>query len=261
MRLATFLDPGADDPAPARSAATRSSPSPPAPCSTGSPRGDRTPADGEAFALADVTLLAPVPRPRAIFGIGLNYAAHARETGKELPEAPIVFMKLPELERAADRPRALPGGRAAARLRGRAGCRHGPRRRDRRLRGRRRRLRARPAGPRAAVDARQGRPTLLPLGAVDHDRRRGARPRGPAPHHARQRRAAPGLPHVRPRLRPARAGRLHRRGDHARARRPDPHRHAQRRRAWRWTRRSSSRPGDVVRCEVEGLGAIEHPVV
>jgi 2-keto-4-pentenoate hydratase/2-oxohepta-3-ene-1,7-dioic acid hydratase in catechol pathway len=57
--------------------------------------GDRTPADGETFALAGVTLLAPVPRPRAIFGIGLNYAAHARETGKELPEAPIVFMKLP----------------------------------------------------------------------------------------------------------------------------------------------------------------------
>jgi 2-keto-4-pentenoate hydratase/2-oxohepta-3-ene-1,7-dioic acid hydratase in catechol pathway len=57
--------------------------------------GDRTPADGEEHALADVTLLAPVPRPRAIFGIGLNYAAHARETGKALPEAPIVFMKLP----------------------------------------------------------------------------------------------------------------------------------------------------------------------
>jgi 2-keto-4-pentenoate hydratase/2-oxohepta-3-ene-1,7-dioic acid hydratase in catechol pathway len=57
--------------------------------------GDRAPADGEAHALADVTLLAPVPRPRAIFGIGLNYAAHARETGKELPEAPMVFLKLP----------------------------------------------------------------------------------------------------------------------------------------------------------------------
>jgi acylpyruvate hydrolase len=57
--------------------------------------GDRTPADGAAFPLSAVTLLAPVPRPRAIFGIGLNYAAHARETGKELPEAPIVFMKLP----------------------------------------------------------------------------------------------------------------------------------------------------------------------
>jgi len=57
--------------------------------------GDRTPADGASYALDDVTLLAPVPRPRAIFGIGLNYAEHARETGAELPETPIVFMKLP----------------------------------------------------------------------------------------------------------------------------------------------------------------------
>ena len=58
--------------------------------------GDRTrrrPA--RPIALADVTLLAPVPRPRAIFGIGLNYAAHAAETGAELPEAPMVFLKLP----------------------------------------------------------------------------------------------------------------------------------------------------------------------
>jgi acylpyruvate hydrolase len=95
MRLATFLAPGADTP------------------SAGEVRGDevvaftsgtvldrlangaRTPADGPHHALADVTLLAPVLRPRAIFGIGLNYAEHARETGKEPPEAPIVFMKLP----------------------------------------------------------------------------------------------------------------------------------------------------------------------
>ena len=57
--------------------------------------GDRSPADGPEHALAEVTLLAPVPRPRAIFGIGLNYAAHAAEQGKDLPEFPIVFMKLP----------------------------------------------------------------------------------------------------------------------------------------------------------------------
>jgi acylpyruvate hydrolase len=57
--------------------------------------GDRTPAGGSAHALAEVRLLAPVPRPRAIFGIGLNYAAHAAETGQAVPEAPIVFMKLP----------------------------------------------------------------------------------------------------------------------------------------------------------------------
>jgi 2-keto-4-pentenoate hydratase/2-oxohepta-3-ene-1,7-dioic acid hydratase in catechol pathway len=57
--------------------------------------GDRTPATGDSFPLADVQLLAPVPKPRAIFGIGLNYAKHAAETGAKLPEQPIVFMKLP----------------------------------------------------------------------------------------------------------------------------------------------------------------------
>jgi 2-keto-4-pentenoate hydratase/2-oxohepta-3-ene-1,7-dioic acid hydratase in catechol pathway len=57
--------------------------------------GDLGFALGDAYPLADVTLLAPVPQPRAIFGIGLNYAAHAAEQGKELPEFPIVFMKLP----------------------------------------------------------------------------------------------------------------------------------------------------------------------
>jgi 2-keto-4-pentenoate hydratase/2-oxohepta-3-ene-1,7-dioic acid hydratase in catechol pathway len=56
--------------------------------------GDRTPAAGAEHALADVTLLAP-HTPRAIFGIGLNYRAHAAEQGLEPPQAPIVFMKLP----------------------------------------------------------------------------------------------------------------------------------------------------------------------
>ncbi len=95
MRLATFLAPGADDPRAGEVRGDRV-----VAFTTGTVRdrlasGDRTPADGPAFALEDVILLAPVPRPRAIFGIGLNYAAHARETGKPLPEAPIVFMKLP----------------------------------------------------------------------------------------------------------------------------------------------------------------------
>jgi 2-keto-4-pentenoate hydratase/2-oxohepta-3-ene-1,7-dioic acid hydratase in catechol pathway len=57
--------------------------------------GDRAPATGDAWQLDDVELLAPVPRPRAIFGIGLNYASHAAEQGLEPPEKPIVFMKLP----------------------------------------------------------------------------------------------------------------------------------------------------------------------
>ena len=58
-------------------------------------RGDRTAAVGPAYPLSDVTFLAPVQRPRAIFGIGRNYAAHAAETGSALPEVPLVFMKLP----------------------------------------------------------------------------------------------------------------------------------------------------------------------
>jgi acylpyruvate hydrolase len=57
--------------------------------------GDLAQADGRAYPLAEVTLLAPVPQPRAIFGIGRNYAAHAAELGNVLPTAPLVFMKLP----------------------------------------------------------------------------------------------------------------------------------------------------------------------
>ncbi len=70
--------------------------------------GDLTPADGDEHALADVTLLAPVARPRAIFGIGLNYAAHAAETGKDLPEQPMVFMKLPSSSAAPNGPVEVP---------------------------------------------------------------------------------------------------------------------------------------------------------
>jgi len=70
--------------------------------------GDRTPAHGSAFALADVELLAPVPRPRAIFGIGLNYSEHAAETGRDLPEAPIVFMKLPSSAAPPNAPLKVP---------------------------------------------------------------------------------------------------------------------------------------------------------
>jgi acylpyruvate hydrolase len=54
---------------------------------------DRSPGDGPVLPLAEVTLLAPHV-PRAIFGIGLNYRAHAAETGREPPEVPIVFTKL-----------------------------------------------------------------------------------------------------------------------------------------------------------------------
>jgi 2-keto-4-pentenoate hydratase/2-oxohepta-3-ene-1,7-dioic acid hydratase in catechol pathway len=47
----------------------------------------------EALAGGDVG--PPVPRPRKVFGVGLNYADHAAETGAELPEFPVVFTKFP----------------------------------------------------------------------------------------------------------------------------------------------------------------------
>jgi 2-keto-4-pentenoate hydratase/2-oxohepta-3-ene-1,7-dioic acid hydratase in catechol pathway len=56
--------------------------------------GDRSAAAGPEFALEEVELLAP-HAPATIFGIGLNYAAHVLEGGGKLPEAPIVFMKTP----------------------------------------------------------------------------------------------------------------------------------------------------------------------
>lgn len=49
----------------------------------------------ERFTLADVVLLAPIPEPRVMYGIGLNYAAHAAEQGLEPPAAPIVFTMQP----------------------------------------------------------------------------------------------------------------------------------------------------------------------
>jgi 2-keto-4-pentenoate hydratase/2-oxohepta-3-ene-1,7-dioic acid hydratase in catechol pathway len=51
------------------------------------------PADA-GYPLEEVELLAPVPAPGAIYGIGLNYAAHGAETGREVPEQPIVFVKV-----------------------------------------------------------------------------------------------------------------------------------------------------------------------
>ena len=38
-------------------------------------------------------MIAPIPAPGKIWGVGLNYRSKARETGRPIPEEPIVFMK------------------------------------------------------------------------------------------------------------------------------------------------------------------------
>lgn len=106
MRLATFKPPGSEAPRAGTVADGRVSAfaderltvldvlgSPALAQSAAATGGSEGP--GPSWALAEVTLLAPVPAPRAIFGIGLNYADHVAETGGQAPERPLVFMKLP----------------------------------------------------------------------------------------------------------------------------------------------------------------------
>ena len=46
-------------------------------------------------AVASAVFGPPVPCPRSVFAIGLNYAGHAGEADMDLPESPLVFTKFP----------------------------------------------------------------------------------------------------------------------------------------------------------------------
>jgi 2,4-diketo-3-deoxy-L-fuconate hydrolase len=45
--------------------------------------------------LEEGRLRCPVPRPRQVFAIGLNYRSHAEESGMAVPEVPATFTKFP----------------------------------------------------------------------------------------------------------------------------------------------------------------------
>ena len=62
-------------------------------CFGGDPRLAELRGEGALVPLAEARLLAPVPRPGKLICIGLNYRDHARESGMEIPEAPVVFSK------------------------------------------------------------------------------------------------------------------------------------------------------------------------
>jgi 2-keto-4-pentenoate hydratase/2-oxohepta-3-ene-1,7-dioic acid hydratase in catechol pathway len=46
--------------------------------------------------LSDLTLLPVIPNPNKVVCVGLNYAEHVRETGRELTESPALFLRLSE---------------------------------------------------------------------------------------------------------------------------------------------------------------------
>ena len=52
----------------------------------------------------------PLARPGAVICIGMNYAAHAAESGAVPPELPVVFLKTPNTVGGPDDPVAIPRG-------------------------------------------------------------------------------------------------------------------------------------------------------
>lgn len=72
-------------------------------------------ADLDLTTLATTTLdqgdlRAPVPSPRQVFGIGLNYRSHAAESGMEVPSVPATFTKFPASITGPFAPVELPNG-------------------------------------------------------------------------------------------------------------------------------------------------------
>ena len=57
---------------------------------------------------ADLRVGSPVARPGAVVCIGMNYAAHAAESGAAPPENPVVFLKTPNTVGGPDDPVAMP---------------------------------------------------------------------------------------------------------------------------------------------------------
>ncbi len=58
--------------------------------------------------LVQVRLKAPIPKPRKLICVGLNYRDHAEETGQEIPQVPTIFNKFATAVIAAGEPIILP---------------------------------------------------------------------------------------------------------------------------------------------------------
>jgi 2,4-didehydro-3-deoxy-L-rhamnonate hydrolase len=76
-------------------------------------RARRAVSEGRLPELADAGSLrigAPIARPSAVLCIGMNYAAHAAESGSLPPEVPIVFLKTPNTVVGPNDDVAIPRG-------------------------------------------------------------------------------------------------------------------------------------------------------
>ena len=67
-------------------------------------------AEDATLPLTSVTLPAPLPAPRRIFGIAHNYRDALAERGMAPPEKPVLFMKAPRTITGPGQPIVLPAG-------------------------------------------------------------------------------------------------------------------------------------------------------
>jgi len=119
MRLARLGEPGAERPVVLDGARTLDLSSVTADidgeflAGDGIERARRAVSEGRLPELADAESLrigAPIARPSAVLCIGMNYAAHAAESGSLPPEVPIVFLKTPNTVVGPNDDVAIPRG-------------------------------------------------------------------------------------------------------------------------------------------------------
>jgi 2-keto-4-pentenoate hydratase/2-oxohepta-3-ene-1,7-dioic acid hydratase in catechol pathway len=88
---------------------------------------------GPRIALADVRLEAPIPRPPKFLAVGLNYADHVAESGRDAPQHPTIFNKQSTCVTGPTDPVHLPRASQVLDYEGELGfvigrrCRHVPR--------------------------------------------------------------------------------------------------------------------------------------
>ena len=64
--------------------------------------------EDKAIALETVRFLPVVPNPDKIFCVGINYASHIAETGRPVPERPVIFTRFANSQVGAGEPMVVP---------------------------------------------------------------------------------------------------------------------------------------------------------
>lgn len=61
-----------------------------------------------SLAFADAQLLPVIPKPDKIFCVGVNFASHVKETGREMPPKPMIFLRFADSQVGANQPMLCP---------------------------------------------------------------------------------------------------------------------------------------------------------